>query len=126
MPRFINGATASRTARTSSVTPPPRWTRGARTKLTTMAPTLGYDPVATVQQAITSLLSTQEPAFIGIGNRMFLSFATILLAWHGIRMMLAWRESGEQMFSFAKLLLMIAFGYAMIAYYESPIPGFGS
>ena len=54
---------------------------------------------------------------------MFLSFATILLVWHGIRMMLAWRESGEHMFSFAKLLLVISFGYAMIAYYESPIPG---
>jgi hypothetical protein len=89
-----------------------------------MSPTLGYDPIATVQQAITTLLSTQEPAFIGIGNRMFLSFATILLAWHGIRMMLGARDSGEQMFSFAKLLLVIAFGYAMIAYYESPIPGF--
>ena len=41
-------------------------------------------------------------------------------------MMLAWRESGEHMFSFAKLLLIIAFGYAMIAFYESPIPGIGS
>ena len=29
------------------------------------------------------------------------------------------------MFGFAKLLLVIAFGYAMIAYYESPIPGIG-
>jgi hypothetical protein len=57
---------------------------------------------------------------------MFLSFATILLAWHGIRMMLGARDSGDQMFSFAKLLLLIAFGYAMIAYYESPIPGIGS
>ena len=91
-----------------------------------MAPNLGYDPVATVQQAITMLLSTEEPAFIAIGNRMFVSFATILLVWYGIRMMLAWRESGEHMFSFAKLLLIIAFGYAMIAYYESPIPGIGS
>src|SRR5438132_309591 len=91
-----------------------------------MSPTLGYDPIATVQQAITTLLSTEEPTFIGIGNRMFLSFATLLLAWHGIRMMLAWRESGEHMFSFAKLLLVIAFGYAMIAYYESPIPGIGT
>ena len=88
-----------------------------------MPPTSGYDPIGTVQQAITSLLSTQEPQFIGIGNRMFLSFATILLVWHGIRLMLAWRESGEHMFSFAKLLLVISFGYAMIAYYESPIPG---
>ena len=91
-----------------------------------MAPNLGYDPIATVQQAITTLLSTQEPAFIGIGNRMFTSFATILLVWYGVRMMLAWRESGEHMFSFAKLLLVIAFGYAMIAYYESPIPGIGT
>ena len=61
-----------------------------------MAPTLGYDPIATVQQAITSLLSAQEPTFIGIGNRMFLSFATILLAWHGIQMMFGRRDPGEQ------------------------------
>lgn len=86
----------------------------------------GYDPIGTVQQAINSLLDTQESQFIGIGNRLFVSFAVILLAWYGIRMMLAWRESGEHMFSFAKLLLMIAFGYAMIAFYESPIPGIGS
>src|SRR5436853_546904 len=78
-----------------------------------MAPNLGYDPIATVQQAITSLLSTQEPAFIGIGNRMFLSFATILIAWHGIQMMLAWRESGQHMFNFAKLMLII--GLAQLA-----------
>ena len=51
-------------------------------------PTPGYDPIGTVQQAITSLLSTQEPQFIAIGNRLFLSFATILLVWHGIRLML--------------------------------------
>jgi len=91
-----------------------------------MSPNFGYDPIATVQQAITSLLSTQEPTFLGIGNRMFLSFATILLAWQGIRMMLGARDAGDQMFGFAKLLLFIAFGYAMIAYYESPIPGFGT
>ena len=90
-----------------------------------MPPTLGYDPIGTVQEAIMSLLSTQMPQFLGMGNRMFISFATILLAWHGIRMMLAWRESGEHMFSFAKLLLLISFGYAMIAFYASPIPGFG-
>ena len=32
---------------------------------------------------------------------------------------------GEQMFEFAKLLLFVAFGYAMITFYEAPIPGFG-
>jgi hypothetical protein len=90
-----------------------------------MPPTLGYDPIGTVQDAIMSLLQTQLPQFLAMGTRMFMSFATILLVWHGIRMMLAWRESGEHMFSFAKLLLVIAFGYAMIAYYATPIPGFG-
>jgi hypothetical protein len=91
-----------------------------------MPPATGYDPIGTVQQAITNLLAVQEPQFVGIGNRMFLSFATIMLAWQGMRMMLAWRQSGEHMFSFAKLLLVIAFGYAMIVYYGSPIPGIGS
>ena len=86
----------------------------------------GYDPIGTVQQAINTLLDTQEPQFIGIGNRLFLAFAVILIVWHGIRMMLAWRESGEHMFSFAKLLLVLSFGYAMIAFYEAPIPGIGS
>ena len=85
----------------------------------------GYDPIGTVQQAIVSLLMTQEPAFIAMGHRMFLAFATMLVAWQGLRMMLASRQAGEDMFSFAKLILVIAFGYAMIAYYESPIPGFG-
>ena len=85
----------------------------------------GYDPIGTVQQAIMALLMTQEPAFIAMGQRMFLAFAAILVAWQGIRMMLAGRQSGEDMFSFAKLILVIAFGYAMIVYYEAPIPGFG-
>jgi hypothetical protein len=84
-----------------------------------------YDPIGTVQQAIVALLNAQEPQFLGIGLRMFKSFAIILLAWHGIRMMLAWREAGEHMFSFAKLLLVLAFGYAMIAYYALPMPGLG-
>lgn len=85
----------------------------------------GYDPIGTVQQAILSLLMTQEPAFIAMGQRMFLAFAAILVAWQGLRMMLASRQAGEDMFSFAKLILVIAFGYAMIVYYEAPIPGFG-
>jgi hypothetical protein len=91
-----------------------------------MPPVTGYDPIGTVQQAIAALLATQEPEFLGIGNRMFLAFAAILLSWHGVRMMLAWRQSGEHMYGFAKLLLFISFGYAMIAYYASPIPGIGS
>ena len=35
---------------------------------TTMPPSLGYDPISTVQQAITALLRTQESEFIAIGT----------------------------------------------------------
>lgn len=85
----------------------------------------GYDPIGTVQQAIASLLAVQEPQFVAIGTRMFLSFATMLIVWQGIRMMLAWRQSGEHAFGFARLLLVVSFGYAMVVFYQSPIPGIG-
>src|SRR5688500_7533154 len=81
--------------------------------------------VASIQQAITSLLTTYEPEFLRFGYSLFLAFATILIAWQGIRMMLDRESLGEQMFHFAKLLLLIAFGYALIAFYESPLPGIG-
>src|SRR5919201_3223116 len=81
--------------------------------------------VATVQQAISSLLTTYEPEFLRLGYSMFVAFATILIVWHGIRVMLGGESLGENMFGFAKLLLFIAFGYAIVACYESPIPGIG-
>lgn len=90
-----------------------------------MPPQFGYDPIATVQEAITSLLATNEPQFLTIGLRMYLSFATIVLSWYGIRMMLAPRQAEDHLWGFARLLLMVSFGYAMINFYESPIPGLG-
>lgn len=81
--------------------------------------------VATIQQAIAQLLTTYEPEFLRIGYTLFIAFATILIAWQGIRMMLAGEGLGEQMFGFARLLLFIAFGYALIAFYETPIPAMG-
>jgi hypothetical protein len=89
-------------------------------------PTTGYDPIATVQQAITTLLTTHSLEFLRIGTRLYLSFATIVLAWYGIRLMFAGRAPGEQLFGFAKLLLVISFGYAMIVFYTVPIPGIGT
>ena len=81
--------------------------------------------VATIQQAITELLTTYEPEFLRFGYSLFLAFATILIAWHGIRMMLSHDGLGDHLFGFAKLLLFISFGYALIAFYEAPIPGIG-
>jgi hypothetical protein len=81
--------------------------------------------IATIQQAITELLTTYEPEFLRFGYSLFLAFATILIAWHGIRMMLSHDGLGDHLFGFAKLLLFISFGYALIAFYEAPIPGIG-
>ena len=81
--------------------------------------------VATIQQAITSLLTTSEPEFLRLGYSLFVSFATILIVWHGIQIMLSGDSLGDHLFGFAKLLLFIAFGYAMVAFYASPIPGIG-
>src|SRR5882762_11502884 len=81
--------------------------------------------VPTVQQAITNLLTTYEPEFLSFGYRLFLSFAVILIAWQGIRMMFSGEGLGDQMFDFAKLLLFVAFGYALITFYETPLPGIG-
>jgi hypothetical protein len=81
--------------------------------------------VATIQQAITSLLTTYEPEFLRLGYSLFVAFATILIVWQGVRIMLSRESLGEHMFGFAKLLLFIAFGYTIVAFYEAPIPGIG-
>ena len=81
--------------------------------------------VASIQQAITNMLTTYEPEFLRFGYQLFIAFATILIVWQGVRMMLARDSLGDHMFEFARLLLFISFGYALIAFYESPIPGIG-
>ena len=81
--------------------------------------------IPTIQQAITALLTTYEPEFLRFGYSLFIAFATILIAWHGIKMMFSHDGLGDQMFDFAKLLLFISFGYSLIAFYESPLPGIG-
>jgi hypothetical protein len=58
---------------------------------------------------------------------MFLSFATIVIVWFGVKSALSAgdRGGGFQFGHFASLVMMIAFGYAMTQYYATPIPGFG-
>jgi hypothetical protein len=81
--------------------------------------------IASVQNAITSLLTTYEPEFVRFGLTLFLAFAAILIAWQGVRMMFKADTLGDQLFDFARLLLFIAFGYALIRFYEEPLPGIG-
>ena len=90
-----------------------------------MQPQPSLNLIPTIQQAITSLLTVYEPEFLRFGTSMFMSFAAIVICWQGIRMMFGRGGLGDGMFDFAKLLLFVSFGYAMIAFYESPIPGIG-
>ena len=88
-----------------------------------MQPSLNLVP--TVQEAISRLLTTYEPEFLRFGYSLFLAFATIVIVWHGVRMMFSGERLGERMFDFAKLLLFVSFGYSLITFYEAPLPGIG-
>jgi len=79
-------------------------------------------------QAINDLLTQNLGFFDAMGQNLFRMFATILIAWYGVKSALA--AAGEkhpfQFDNFASLLLTIAFGFAMINYYSTPIPGIGT
>ena len=78
---------------------------------------------------LTQLMTDHAGLFEAMGERMFRSFATILIAWFGIKSALsAASGSMTSVFHFdrfAELLLTIAFGFGMITYYSHPLPGIG-
>jgi hypothetical protein len=79
-------------------------------------------------QAINNLLTQNLGFFDTIGQNLFRSFATILIAWYGIKSALS-AAGGKHPFhfdNFASLLLTISFGFAMVNYYSTPIPGVGA
>src|SRR5271154_6446563 len=80
-----------------------------------------------IYQAINNLLTQNLGFFDAMGQNLFRMFATILIAWYGVKSALA-AASGKQPFqfdNFASLLLTISFGFAMVNYYSNPIPGIG-
>jgi hypothetical protein len=79
-------------------------------------------------KAINDLLTQNLGFFDAMGQNLFRMFATILVAWYGVKSALS-AASGKHSFSFdnfASLLLTISFGFAMVNYYSTPIPGIGS
>jgi hypothetical protein len=79
-------------------------------------------------QAINNLLTQNLGFFDAMGQNLFRMFATILIAWFGIKSALS-ASSGRGGFhfeNFASLLLTISFGFAMVNYYSNPIPGMGT
>ena len=79
-------------------------------------------------QAINTLLTQNLGFFDVMGQNLFRSFATILIVWYGVKSALA-PAGGRSPFhfdNFASLLLTISFGFAMVNYYSTPIPGVGT
>src|ERR1700704_462837 len=79
-------------------------------------------------KAINDLLTQNLGFFDAMGQNLFRMFATILVAWYGVKSALA-AAGGQHYFhfdNFASLLLTIAFGFAMVNYYSTPIPGIGA
>ena len=78
--------------------------------------------------AINDLLTQNLGFFDNMGQNLFRMFATILVAWYGIKSALG-SASGRMAFHFdhfASLLLTLSFGFAMVNYYSDPVPGIGS
>src|SRR5438552_16864477 len=76
-------------------------------------------------QAINNLLTRNLGFFDAMGQNLFRSFATILLVWYGVKSALS-SAGGKQFLhfdNFASLILTISFGFAMVNYYSTPIPG---
>ena len=80
-----------------------------------------------VLQAVNTLVQQNLGIFDGMGQNLFRAFATILVVWYGIKAALAAGEQrgGFHFANFVSLILMISFGFAMVNYYDAPIPGFG-
>ena len=78
-------------------------------------------------QAINTLLTQNLGFFDTMGQNLFRSFATILVVWYGVKSALAAAggRSSLQFDSLASLLITISFGFAMVNYYSTPIPGIG-
>lgn len=78
--------------------------------------------------AINNLLTRNLGFFDAMGQNLFRSFATILVVWYGVKSALS--SAGGKHFlhfdNFASLLLTISFGFAMVNYYSTPIPGIGT
>lgn len=86
---------------------------------------MGANVFEFIKQAITDLLTSKLGFLEASGLNLFRGLALIMIAWFGIKSALSSAQGGEG-FNFAKfsdLLLMIAFGFAMLTYYTSPLPG---
>jgi hypothetical protein len=79
-----------------------------------------------ITQATTNLMTTHADVFLMLGLNLFRGLVAILIAWTGVSIALGAASGGAlRMDRFAGLIMCIAFTYAMLVYYSTPLPGFG-
>jgi hypothetical protein len=85
------------------------------------------DPLTSIEDGIRALMTSKLDLFVSMGLNLFRGFATILIVWFGVQSALSSAEGGEgfNFTRFTRLPLVIAFCFAMVKYYSSPIPGIG-
>jgi hypothetical protein len=76
-----------------------------------------------IQGVLNDFVTANQNLFVPTGQRLFLGLATIIFSWAGLQT--AFGGQGPDMGRFARLLMFIAFWYAAVNYYSSPIPGIG-
>jgi hypothetical protein len=86
---------------------------------------MGQNIFSALSQAITQLLSSQGNTLQATGLDIFRGLAVILIVWFGIKAALSASQGlgGFHFAKFADLILMISFGFGMLTYYSTPIPG---
>lgn len=82
------------------------------------------DLLQLILQSIMQLLTQNIGFFDAMGQNLYRSFATIVVAWFGIKSALATVSGRPFHFDqFAALLLTVSFGFGMSTYYNTPLPG---
>ncbi len=80
-----------------------------------------------ISRGISDLLTSNLGFLEVAGLNIFRGLALIMIVWFGVKSAISGAQGGEgfNFGKFADMLLLIAFGFAILTYYTSPIPGMG-
>jgi hypothetical protein len=81
--------------------------------------------LAIFQQAITSLITTREPALIGHALYWMDRFALVLLIVEAMKAMGSGGTFQDRWFSVVQTLMFITFARTLLVFYDAPLPGVG-
>src|ERR1700758_5407305 len=80
-----------------------------------------------IKNGCENLTATVSPSIDGLGLRMVIALATIILAWFGVQEALASAQGGPgfSLPKFISFFVLITFAYCFVRFYDSSIPGIG-